>query len=444
MESEARKQLPRDLGDGLTLRWAREEDGERLAAHNRLVFAEPNGEPDDQAALQTRELFSADHPTASPGDHVLVEESSTGKIVSSICLIPQTWSYAGIPFGVSRPELVATESAYRERGLVRAQMDVLHALSAERGDLMQAITGIPYFYRQFGYEPALITTKSCYGAPLARAVPDDPPYLLRPASETDIPTVMTCYGIATKHMLMAAVREEAVWKWELAGRLHGSDYVQTFWIIAKPDGASAGFVAHQEGFDTYRSILWATAAELLDGESWPSAAPIVTEHLRSFAAEEAAKTGNNPANIGFDWGYDRPFVQLQPQVFQSTVRAFSWLIRIPNLAAFLRHIKPALTERLRQSPFQSYSGELVLTFYRSGLKLTIVNGEVAEIQDFKPESFREASAGFPDKTFYYLLLGSRTFEELEYAFPDCFVGKPSDRALLATLFPKQPSAIWPV
>ena len=79
----------------------------------------------------------------------------TGQIVSALCLIPQTWTYDRIVFGVGRPELVATDPRYRRRGLVRAQMDVVHEWSRERGHLVQAITGIPWYYRQFGYEMAL-------------------------------------------------------------------------------------------------------------------------------------------------------------------------------------------------------------------------------------------------------------------------------------------------
>ena len=70
-------------------------------------------------------------------------------------LIPQTWTYEGIEFGVGRPELVGTAPEFRNRGLVRAQFDEVHKWSAERGHMVQVITGIPYYYRLFGYEMAL-------------------------------------------------------------------------------------------------------------------------------------------------------------------------------------------------------------------------------------------------------------------------------------------------
>jgi hypothetical protein len=52
--------------------------------------------------------------------------------------------------------------------VIKAQMDVLHAWSRERGHLMQAIAGIPYYYRRFGCEMAV----------------SDAPFLADPAGET--------------------------------------------------------------------------------------------------------------------------------------------------------------------------------------------------------------------------------------------------------------------
>ena len=63
--------------------------------------------------------------------------------------------YEGVEFDAGLPELVGTHPDYRRRGLVREQFEVLHRWSKERGHLMQAIAGIPYYYRRFGYEMAV-------------------------------------------------------------------------------------------------------------------------------------------------------------------------------------------------------------------------------------------------------------------------------------------------
>ena len=128
----------RDLGDGLVLRRANPTDVEELSEFNGKLHGD--NEPDARrVAAWTRDLFEKPHPTYEVGDFTIVEDTRSGKIVSSMNLISQTWSYGGIEFGVGRPELVGTHADYRNRGLVRAQFEVVHQWSAERGELLQAI-----------------------------------------------------------------------------------------------------------------------------------------------------------------------------------------------------------------------------------------------------------------------------------------------------------------
>ena len=100
-------------------------------------------------------LAHTPHPTFEKGGFLVIEDPAAGRIVSSLNLIPQTWSYGGLRFGVGRVEMVGTLPEYRPRGLIRRQMDEVHRWSAALGHPMQVITGIGNFYRQFGYEQGL-------------------------------------------------------------------------------------------------------------------------------------------------------------------------------------------------------------------------------------------------------------------------------------------------
>ena len=146
----------RDLGDGLILRRSTPADAEALADFNARVHSDDGWDkPDERIGAWVRDLLTLPHPTFDVGDFTIVEDTRAGKIASSLNLIPQTWTYAGIPFQVGRPEVVGTAPEYRKRGLVRIQFDTVHQWCAERGYIVQAITGIPYYYRLFGYEMAL-------------------------------------------------------------------------------------------------------------------------------------------------------------------------------------------------------------------------------------------------------------------------------------------------
>ena len=103
----------------------------------------------------------------------------------------------GLAVQAGLPELVGSDPKYRRRGLVRAQFDVIHAWSAERGHKAQVITGIPYYYRQFGYEMGLALDGGRVGyLPHIPKLDEDKaePYHIRVANEEDIPFISALYA----------------------------------------------------------------------------------------------------------------------------------------------------------------------------------------------------------------------------------------------------------
>ena len=123
----------RELGDGLVLRRSTPADAEKLGAFNAMIHSDDGPEkPDERLAAWTRDLLTRPHPTFGSGDFTLVEERATGRIVSSLNHISQTWAYDGIPFKVGRPELVGTLPEFRHRRLVGIQMDEILAGLAVR------------------------------------------------------------------------------------------------------------------------------------------------------------------------------------------------------------------------------------------------------------------------------------------------------------------------
>ncbi len=103
-----------------------------------------------------------------------------------------------------------------------------------------------------------------------------------------------------------------------------------------------------------------------------------------------------------------------------------------------------LEGRLAASPLRGWSGDLPLSFYRHGIVLRFATGRLSEVRSWQPTTEETGDAAFPGLTFLQLLLGNRTLEELEAAFPDCHGGADQTRVLLATLFPRIPSAPWPI
>lgn len=436
---------PRSLGDGLLLRSATRADAEALAEFNAMVHGGPPEIPDAQAATWTRDLLRGDHPTSPVSDHVVAQEEATGRIVSSCLLISQTWRYAGIAVGVGRPELVGTHPSYRGRGLIGKLFEVIHRRSEERGHLMQGLTGIPNFYRRFGYEPALIGPSARLAYPTSiDDVPDNREEQLRfrPVTPRDLRFVVEMYERSACRSLVAAMRDEALWQYELTGRDRGSDYVHDVFVVESHDGIPAGVVAHLNKL--HRGGLYANLVELRDEGPWHEAVGPILRFLLAEGERIGSETGERFRALGFDLVPGHPMLRLGASQLPGVDRPFAWDVRVADLGRFLRRVAPALEERLARSILAGYTGELRTSSYRSGLRLGFVRGRLASVEPWLPEVVWQAEAAFPGNAFLYLLFGSRSLDELEAAFPDCRVRSDLTRVLLETLFPAAPSVIWPI
>ena len=437
----------RDLGDGLILRRSTPQDMEALVAFHGDVHREVGaGEPDEYVAAWTQDLMRGDHPTFGVGDFTIVEDTRTTAIVSSMCLISQTWSYGGIKFGVGQPELVGTHRDYRRRGLVRAQFDVIHQWSAERGERVQGITGIPYFYRQFGYEMALTLDggRSGYKPQVPQLKEgEQEPYRVRPAREDDLPFLAQTYEVGARRYPVACVWNGALWHYELLGKSEKNVNRRGLSLIETANGESVGFLAHTTRL--WQGRFGITTYELKPGVSWLAVTPSVVRFLWSFGEERAAQDPKQQMERFVFWlGAEHPAYQVFRGRLPHEGQPYAWYLRVPDLAGFLRHVAPALEGRLAGSPMVGHSGELKISFYRNGLRLVFEAGRLALIEPWQPALAEDGDAAFPDRTFLQLLFGYRSLEELRHAFPDCWVSEDRARALLEAMFPKQPSNVWHV
>jgi len=436
----------RSLGDGLMLRRATVADTEALAAFNAEVHYDRDAqEPSEEVAACTRDLMARHHPTCDVGDFTLVEDTRSGAIVSALNLISQTWSYGGIEFGVGRPELVGTRPDYRGRGLVRAQFEVIHQWSADRGQKVQAITGIPYFYRQFDYEMGLSLGggRAGYESHVPKLKDGEAePYRVREAEEADLPFIAQVYEQAAKRYLVVCVRDEEMWRYELRGRSPMNANRLELRVVETADGEPVGFMAHSPRL--WKQTLEATAYELKSGISWLAVTPGVVRYLQATGEEYAARDHKECEGFAFLLGTEHPVYQVIHERLPRTHPPYAWYVRVPDLPDFMRHVSPLLEQRLAESALVGHTGDLKISFYRDGLRLVFEHGRLAGVEPWTPALDERGAAAFPDRTFLQLLFGYRALEELDYAFADCWTDSDEARALLKALFPKQPSHVWPV
>jgi len=434
----------RDLGNGLVLRRASVEDAEALADINGRMHSDDGPDkPDRYIAAWVRDLAAKPHPTLCAGDFTVVEETATGRIVSTLCSIPQTWKYEGIEFSVGRPELVCTLPEFRRRGLVRTQMEEVHKWGAERGDLAQVITGIPNYYRQFGYEMTLDLAgrRLGYEAHVPKLKEGETePFVLRPAKDEDADFILSVYEETQTRYAISCKRTLEIIKYEIGGQ--SSDSVNHFdaLIIEDKNGKAVGYIQHP-------TILWsdglyAVMFELVKGVSWLDVSPSVARYLWAKGGEYAARDSKTCYSWGFSLGTHHPVYEALEDRLPVQRKPYAFYIHVPDMAAFLTRVKPALEKRLAESIAAGYTGELKINFYTSGVRMVFKHGKIATVESYKPMPDINPDANFPELTFLHLLFGHRSLDDLRHVFADCYLENNNARVLLNALFPKRLSDVF--
>jgi GNAT superfamily N-acetyltransferase len=441
----------RDLGDGLTLRWSTPEDVEQVASLYAHVYrASPDAPLNWHVPLWARDMFSGRHPLIGPRDFAVVEDATTGAIVASTCLLRYPIAFEGLPIPFGRPEVVATQPEYRNRGLIRAIFELIHAKSAARGDLMQGITGIAHYYRQFGYE---------YGVPMGTGLTVY--FAAIPALKTDA---------AEPYRLCKATLDDSA----LLRRLWEREQLQA--AITTPLSADySRWVIEAEGVDQWRLYLlvdttgrsvgylrlsplrWGPAVtvdRVMVEESVPLVAvvPSVLRGVQALAETTlpARPETPPPGAVKFHlWNSDHPLRGvLGDLVPVSVTHPYStypdlWYIRVPDLVHFLQHVAPALERRLAASAQAGYTGELAIDFYRGGLRLAFESGKLAVVEHWQRPLWGESKIGFPPLVFLQVLFGYRSLHELRSLYPDVWA-EGEAAPVLDALFPKRQSSLIPL
>ena len=440
-----------DLGNGLVLRGATPDDTESIA----LLIANKGGDVTESRGTivtWTRDLMEGNLPGFAPGDFTVVEDRRTGRIVSTLNLISQTWSYEGVEFPAGRVDAVVTDRAYRRRGLSRAQMELLHRWSADRGEKVIGITGIPWYYRQFGYELAFHWQGGRRGyagnAPGLRAGESEP-YRFRPAVEADVPMVAGLYAEGMGRYALSCVRDEEMFRYDLAAPVDKATHWNASVMIETATGEAVGMLRH--GHRLRDGVMAAGVYELRPGTPWPEVTPSVIRYLRATGEEYARRDGVDYAGgFALSLGVEHPAYAAMEDWLPVVEPPRAWYARVPDLPEFVRHVAPALERRLADAHGVGHTGRLVLGFVQGGLAIELEGGRIAAVeprtptQDDLSATDDAVDALFPGLVFLQLLFGFRSVREIEYAYQDCVVTSNRARALLDGLFPKRPSMVYAI
>jgi len=400
--------------DGYNFKKPRTEaDVEQVYALMRVVF------PHEDVGGLVRRLLDLYPPMTM--DHLFAVTYSD-ETVASLVLIPQTWVMDGVELKVAEMGCVATHPDHRGRGLQRMLNERFDEAAGNGGYDLCALAGIPFFYRQFGYEYSLdLDHKTTI--PVSE-LPDTQPSLeSREFTEADIPAAAELLDSYHSRYMVHCPRTAAVWRMQhMTGVYNGEPY--------------EGYTLHEdEEVQAYVRVQPRPRDKTLvfkEAGAVPEAHRQVLAFLRRRCVENGLET------LVSTLGYVDPLSELLVGLGADQSLPYGWQVKIVDNVKLLEKIAPLLESRLAGTKFSGLSERLNLNFRRFSVDLIFESGRVASVSLSSDCSDR--TIGLNPCVFPQLLLGYRCREELEHAYPDVRVA-PSHRMLVDALFPKGPSYI---
>ncbi len=388
------------LPGGLELRACREADLDQVAA-----LLTERGDPAD---AEDARLVAADPDEGLAAMAVVVDGD---RVVSTATLLRETVHVDEVALPAGQVELVATDRAYEGRGLVRALMAWAHETSRARGDLIQMMIGIPWFYTRFGY---------AYAVPIPRLRPLDdvpaapPGVTVRPAGPDDLATLAGLQDAAQRAADVRMPHSPACLRWLIART--GSRY-----LVAERGGvaiASARMLAPPEDV---------VLAELAGEE----------EGLVALLAQAAAVAGEDGASI-VERPEHLPYQAISPHLGELSGRDAQqeqYYARIPDLPALLGALAPVLCRRLRDAGLDDRRHDVLISSWGSHVRFSIDGASMSPVQAGGPfqAPISAGGSGIAPDALPALILGPDGARGLEERRPDCWLGR--QYPLMDALFP---------
>jgi predicted acetyltransferase len=410
---------PQEIGNGLVMRNACAEDFPSLLEHFSIVHG--------HAIVDEFKALLEYHPRFSWEDSFIITRQDSREVISCVILLQNTWSLAGITFPTVEMGAVGTLESYRNRGHMWRLNEEFEKRVAEIQPAFQAIAGIPYFYRNFGYE---------YAAKLGGGYPVSPSLVPKLSESEEEPLTFEEVGMnnfeeflnfRNKYLSSEAWRN--TWHRELLPEHSGyllfkplSGESECFlYYLVKDAGKTVGvfYLSHYESLidiaelylDSYKSVDAVLRFALAKSEEWRGLPLRVVPPNQSQVRE---------------------YIRMRSSV--DAIRRYAWYIKIPSIPRFIRVIAPLLAARLKNTEFRTFSGELKITDYKYGYTLSFEKGKLRGVTNNEEREPRKYDLRMSRGALTRLLMGYESFDFLSLHEPDAICSVVM-RPLVRALFP---------
>ena len=361
--------------------------------------------------------FIENHPEMSDENYFMVMHGK--EAVAALVLIPQRWVIDGVELKVAEMGCVGTVPEYRNKGLQRILNDEFDTYALEHGYDLCVLAGIPYFYRQFGYQYAV---ELDYASEIdVDKLPRGKALKARPFSETDKQAAQEFLERSQEKYLVRSIRTESIWQMQMETGTYGAEPFKALLITS--------------GDEPVAYYRWWTEEKALIIRELAMKSDSYAEEVASLIRSEAEKQGLE--KIKTKLSHEDAFSKYLIEKGAKINKPYGWQVKIMNPEGFLRKLAPAMEKRIAGSEFKGLTKTLKMNFWKYAYEVSFEEGKLVNIT-----KITEAGRilGMNPYASIQLFLGYRSRKDLEYAYPDFYVRDGLDE-LIDVLFPRKPGYI---
>jgi len=387
-----------------------EEDYEALYSVMDSAFGD-----EDVRGITKR--FVEHHPEINREHFFMVKHGDSA--VAGLLLIPQVWKIGGAEIKVAEMGCVGTDPVYRRKGVQCILNDEFDKYAAEQGFDLCVLAGIPYFYRQFGYQYAVELEYSTE-IELAKIPDRESGIRLEEFMNEHIMKADRLLRKAQEGYLVHSVRTEGVWEMQQEIGTYGGEPFQAASLYLRDR-----FVGYYRYVvDKEKGSFYIKELGIDENVSVGDLAGVIKGHASGIGMT-VLKTG-----LPHQDQVSKYLISLEAK----TNRPYAWQVKTLDLTRFLTKLSLVLESRIEDSEFKGVSKDITLNFWKFAVSMKIEGGKIGSIEKVHGE--KDRTIGLNPYAFIKLALGYKSRLELEEMYPD-FRVRGEMGGLIDVMFPKQ-------
>jgi len=307
-----------------------------------------------------KKLFNDNPENSRPDFHRFILEDE--KIVAGTSLLRHRLRWYSSEIQSGEIGLVGTLEEYRGKGYSAALMNSCLETLRNEGIPLCFLWGIPNYYQRFHFHYAYPNHSTAYvSIPKSCTTDWEPSGTIRPADKADLAAIKRLYESYNMGLIGSEIRSEAMWKYYFDLSSGRSD--AKWWMTDDPAGCYA-FVAGE------KSAVWEIAAT-----SMTSLRNIVTGLFANYPGIECLDFYHHPDMPVGQWLYRNGAMLRSPEdIWKGT---WGGMVRLMNPAGLMELMSETLSERLQNSRFYNFKGELPIESEVGSALISIDDGKVA-------------------------------------------------------------------